>query len=77
MMPPKGKSTNTLQRAGEEDVRPGDFGGGGGGGYSDTFIYTTVWAILGVLVLNFNIFLGFRKIYLYIYFFFFWGGGGV
>ena len=34
MMPPKGKSTKKLQRAGEEGVRTG-----GWGGYSDTSIY--------------------------------------
>ena len=40
MMPPKGKSSITLQRAGEEGVSPWGGGGGGGGGYSDTFRYT-------------------------------------
>ena len=38
MMPPKGKPSITLPRAGEEGVSP--LGWGGGGGYSDTFRYT-------------------------------------
>ena len=58
MIPPKVKSTKTLQSAWQEGISPRVWGGGG---YSDTFIYTKTWAILGVQILNFNI----------------WGGGGV
>ena len=71
-MPPKGKSSITLQRVGEEGVSPWGFGEG-------TLILSDIrWLrpFLGVQILNFNIFWGEgvqKDEYLFIYFL---GGGG-
>ena len=63
MMPPKGKASITLQRAGEEDVSPW-----GWGGYSDI---RRLGLFLGVQIL---IFFGGRGVQKDDFFFF--GGGG-
>ena len=91
MVQPKGKSTKTLQRAGEEGVSPGGFGGEG------TLILSYICRLgpfLGVQILKFNILgAGFRKMNIFvcvcgmrgrgghdetedICFLFFFGGGG-
>ena len=74
MMAPKGKSSITLQRAGEEGVSPWGWGEG-------TLILSDIRRLgpfLGVQIFNFNIFLGGRGVqkdeYLFSFIYFFWGG---
>ena len=75
MMPPKGKSSITLQRAGEEGVSLWCWGEG-------SLILSHIRRLgpfLGVQILNFNIFGGRgvqKDVYLF-FLFFLWGGGGV
>ena len=77
MMPPKGKSSITLQRAGEEGVSPRCWGEG-------SLILSDIRRLgpfLGVQILNFNIFLLTgrevqKDVYLFFLFFFFGGGAG-